>query len=769
MRKGAKLSLAAFLLCVSFFSISAEAEPFETIINNGNSQNRIDIAVLGDGYTAGELSKYQSDTQSFIQGFFAQEPFREYQRYFNVHRVDVTSAQSGADHPERSSFVDTALDATYNCAGIQRLICVSFSKVSTVITNSLTPIQRDMVIIIVNDSEYGGSGGAFAVTSTNASGIEIVLHEAGHSFGSLADEYGGPPPPNCNNTFEPSAANATKETQRSLIKWNAWIDASTPIPTAPGPAGVPGLYQGAQYCDSGLYRPTSNSKMRSLGFPFEQINSEQLVKRVYNLVTPIDSKFPSADNLSLTKGQTQSFSVSTPLPLTHDLTVVWRVDGQQQASGAGFNLDTNSLSTGNHSVTATVTDATAFVRNDPNQLLTVTTNWSVNVNAASTLQLDASSYIRNETDLRVDVLVTRIGDTTGACAVNYATGDTAGSNGCNVVAGLASARCDYPATIGTLRFAANETSKTLSIPIVDDSYAEGTERFTITLSNPVNATLGSPSSATIDITDNDNDNGPNPIDNSSFFVRQHYVDFLNREPDTAGLNFWVGEIEGCTPKPQCTEIKRINVSAAFFLSIEFQQTGYLVYRIYKAAFGEVGMPVPIRLVDFQPDTRQIGQGVVVNQPGWEQVLEANKQTFVLEFVQRLRFTQDYPSSLTPAEFVERLFLRAEVTPSISERDAAINEFGSAPTSSDVTARARALRLVAENSTLSQQNFNKAFVLMQYFGYLQRNPFDPPEATLDFQGYNFWLTKLNQFDGNFVNAEMVKAFITSGEYRQRFGP
>ena len=109
-----------------------------------------------------------------------------------------------------------------------------------------------------------------------------------------------------------------------------------------------------------------------------------------------------------------------------------------------------------------------------------------------------------------------------------------------------------------------------------------------------------------------------------------------------------------------------------------------------------------------------------------------------------------------------------VAPSISDRTAAISEFGSASTTADVSARARALRRVAENSTLAQQEFNRAFVLMQYFGYLRRNPNDPPEATLDFQGYNFWLNKLNQFNGNFIQAEMVKAFLVSTEYRQRFG-
>ncbi len=110
-----------------------------------------------------------------------------------------------------------------------------------------------------------------------------------------------------------------------------------------------------------------------------------------------------------------------------------------------------------------------------------------------------------------------------------------------------------------------------------------------------------------------------------------------------------------------------------------------------------------------------------------------------------------------------------MVPSATDRNAAINEFGGAGNTADTAARARALRRVAENGALADAEKNKAFVLMQYFGYLRRNPYDAPEPTLDFQGYNFWLGKLNQFNGNFVEAEMVKAFIISGEYRQRFGP
>src|SRR5207248_5275565 len=136
---------------------------------------------------------------------------------------------------------------------------------------------------------------------------------------------------------------------------------------------------------------------------------------------------------------------------------------------------------------------------------------------------------------------------------------------------------------------------------------------------------------------------------------------------------------------QCIEVKRVNVSAAFFLSIEFQQTGYLVERIYKAAYGDASggstfngphqLAIPIiRFNEFLPDTQQIGQGVIVGQTGWEAVREANKQSFASQFVQRARFTTALPTTLSPTQFVNQLFTNAGVTPSTSERNTAIAEF-----------------------------------------------------------------------------------------------
>ena len=394
--------------------------------------------------------------------------------------------------------------------------------------------------------------------------------------------------------------------------------------------------------------------------------------------------------------------------------------------------------------------------------------------SSSAIGLGASSLVVSEGEGSVNVAVTRLGNTAGAATINYTTSDSAGANQCNSFNGTASSRCDYGTVGGTLSFAAGETFKIVSIPIVNDAYAEGSETFTIRLSSPTGANLGPPTTAIITINDNESTNGANAIDDTQFFVRQHYIDFLSRDPDAAGLAFWTNEITSCGADAQCVEIKRINVSAAFFLSIEFQQTGYLVYKANQASFnsGET-----LKLEDFLTDTQEIGRGVVIGQPGADELLEANKERFFNDFVQRPAFLAAlaYPTTLTAVQFVDKLNANtfdprnpgSGGALTQTQRDALAAQL--MPNPASPTLRAQVLRAVSENGVFNTRQFNKAFVLMQYFGYLRRNPNDAPEPTLDFQGYNFWLEKLNQFNGNFVEAEMVKAFIISGEYRQRFGP
>ncbi len=374
--------LATVLAVTLLAAVSAQAEPVTPVRFSGSGANRVDVVILGDGYTAADITsgKYATDIEMFVQRVFAQEPYLEYQAYFNVRRVDVTSLESGSDHPEATvpTAKNTALDGTYNCSGIARLVCVNLTKVNEVLSrSSLAPTEKDIILVVVNDTTYGGSGGSIAVSSTNDASAEIILHELGHSFGQLADEYGGPPPPSCNSVVEPAAVNATRATTRNTIKWNQWIDAGTPIPTQSFINGVPGLYQGAAYCDAGLYRPTFDSKMRSLNRPFEAINTEQHVKRIYNLVDPIDDTAPAGNAVTAPAGQTVGFTVTVPLPRTHTLQITWRLDGVVVGSAAGLALTGSMLPAGTHQVQVTVRDPTSMVRSDPASLLVSTKTWTL--------------------------------------------------------------------------------------------------------------------------------------------------------------------------------------------------------------------------------------------------------------------------------------------------------------------------------------------------------------------------------------------------------
>lgn len=537
--------------------------------------------------------------------------------------------------------------------------------------------------------------------------------------------------------------------------------------------------------------------------------------------------------------------------------------------------------------------------------------------ATSLIQFATDQFAINEGNGHIDVSLIRAGDASGTATVNFNTFDES-------QAGHASQKSDYQIALGKITFAPGETAKTVRILIVDDNFVEGDETINLALSNPTGTGvgLGSPNEAELKILDNDSVPPlTNPIDDSAFFVRQHYLDFLNREPDTAGLNFWVNQIESCGVDAVCREVKRINVSAAFFLSIEFQKTGLEAYLTHRAAFGNFsspGVPVPVLYGTFERDTQALGKDYVVGAPGADAQLEANTVAFFNEFVTRPQFVDKYPASLTNDQYVDNLLSTAGLSPSnfvvnltnaqenpptnptttggarrpasfgtatfnmdaaqtqmtftatinnldftgsqsadtndnlvaahihagptvtpavngpvvwgffgspfndnnpndivntpfvsgvggtisgkwdppegnnttfaaqlanLKEGRAYINfhttQFGGgeirgnfpvmqsfrdalvAGLNATTDTRATVLRKVAEYAFLKNREVNRAFVLMEYFGYLRRDA--------DVSGFNFWLNKLNEFSGNFVDAEMVKAFIGSSEYRQRFGP
>jgi hypothetical protein len=383
---------------------------------------------------------------------------------------------------------------------------------------------------------------------------------------------------------------------------------------------------------------------------------------------------------------------------------------------------------------------------------------------ASQLQFTQTAPAIQEDVTSLTLTVQRTGDTTGPVSVNYATAD-----------GTASERSDYTTALGTLRFAAGETSKTIVVLVNEDSKVEGNETFTVALSNPTGgATLSCLTAvATVQITDDAVEPTTNAIDVASIFVGQHYHDFLHRQHDQEGLDFWVSQITACNDDSNCVRARRANVSAAFFLSIEFQQTGYFVIRAHKAAFGSAKSNPRYR--PFLRDQRQIGEGVVFGDPGSSALLEANRQRYLEEFVSRPEFVSVFPAGTPAATYVDTLFANAGVTPTAEERAAAISAYGTG----DTAGRAAALRSVADSDSVYLAQYNPAFVLMQYYGYMRRNPDDTPDV--DFRGYDFWLAKMDSFSlpgenvrnetvalSRVARAQMVEAFIESIEYRNRFG-
>ncbi len=378
-----------------------------------------------------------------------------------------------------------------------------------------------------------------------------------------------------------------------------------------------------------------------------------------------------------------------------------------------------------------------------------------------TVHFSKAAYRVTEDCTSVELLVIRTGTASGPTTVEFRTGGAG-----TLPAPAADPRADYTAASGTLRFAADEPFKPLRILITEDTFDEkGGEAFNVTLGSPrapvLSPALDGPTAAAVLIEDDGDTSQGNSIDDTQNFVCQHYHDFLNREPDDEGFAFWINVIESCGADAQCREVNRINVSAAFFLSIEFQETGFFVYRMYQAAFGR--LPNTLTFEQFTRDARRVGEGVVVHRPGALERLEANKQAFVEEFISRPEFLERYPffRSNEAADFVGSLDANSGFVLSPSEREELLAAYAGG------AGRKLILRRVVEDEDFKRMASNRAFVLSQYFGYLRRNPDDPPDA--DFSGYDFWLGNLEKFNGNFVQAELVKAFITSFEYRRRFGP
>jgi hypothetical protein len=360
------------------------------------------------------------------------------------------------------------------------------------------------------------------------------------------------------------------------------------------------------------------------------------------------------------------------------------------------------------------------------------------------MKFDATNYTAAESAGHATITVIRAGGTTLPATVDFETSDLSGLNNCNVNTGLASQRCDYTTMRGTLNFSAGQTSATFDIPIINDVYVEGPETLTLTLINPTGGILGNPSTATLTITDNDTTPGAqNPIDTVPFFIRQQYLDFLNREPEPSGLADWLAIINNCPAGD--TSCDYIQVSSGFFRSQEFFDRAYYVYRFYETALGR--KPT---YDEYQHDIARLTGFLTPAQ------LEQRKAEYAEEFSHRADFKALYDSTTDGDGYVNAIVATAGVTPS-NRTDVAIRE------GALLITRGRALRELLESPEISQHFYNKAFVVVGYFAYLRR---DPDAA------YLVWLDLLNNPPANRtyqdIYREMIRGFIESQEYRARFG-
>ncbi len=334
-----------------------------TILDNGPADNRIDLTFVGDGYTAANMGLYHAHVQNQYADFFGFEPFATYQPYFNVHRVDVVSNDSGVDNdPGQGVSRDTALDMGFWCGGTERLLCVSVNKARN--EASAAP-GRDQVIAVANSTKYGGAGytsSNLATTSGgNASASQVYIHELGHSLGNLADEYtyGGPTTYTGPEFPDPNASIFDSADQVALqLKWHRWMGES--IAGFDNPVST---YEGCRYSVNGAYRPSANSMMRNLGRPFNMPSVEALILEFYRIVSPIDSASPT--DIAYTEHDDQ-ISVVPMSPIGHTLDVSWSIDGEPIAGQTGqtLRLCELQLQPGTYLIEPEVIDNTPWVRDE---------------------------------------------------------------------------------------------------------------------------------------------------------------------------------------------------------------------------------------------------------------------------------------------------------------------------------------------------------------------------------------------------------------------
>ncbi|AXP79639.1 IgA Peptidase M64 [Mariniflexile rhizosphaerae] len=384
------------VLFFSFQWLSAQVFDVETIKNSGNNDKRINLVILSEGYQASELAQFKTDAINFTNAMFNQSPFKEYTNYFNVHIIKVPSNESGADHPGTATDVtepaspilnvDTYFNATYDSYGKHRLLYYEIDGFSS--NNTQAKIMDvlatnfptyDQALILVNSSEYGGSGGMFPMAYRGFWGNKVIMHELGHSLFNLKDEYYP------GDILAAEAINMTQETDPISIRWKNWL----------GVNGV-GIYQ--YTCTTGncadWYKPHQNCIMESIDKSFCSVCKEGMVEKIHSLISPINSYTPISNSIT-----SPTFPVDFQLnlinPIPNTLKSTWTLNASNFANDVdNISLTESDLNTGANTLTVAITDATTLLKVDNHDAFHVyTVTWDID-NSALGIK-DITSNIAN--------------------------------------------------------------------------------------------------------------------------------------------------------------------------------------------------------------------------------------------------------------------------------------------------------------------------------------------------------------------------------------
>lgn len=354
------------------------AQVFETVpvLQNGTNDKRINIAVLGDGFTTAQLSTFVTSAQNTVNYLFTKSPYTEYKNYFNAYAIKVVSPESGVKHPGTASDVtepvfpvsnpNNYFNSTFD-NGVHRCYYGNTTKVTQVLAANLPDF--DVAYVLGNSPEYGGCGGTYAFASLNSSSNEIVVHELGHSFGKLADEY----------WFSGSgeSANKTQTSNPATIKWKNWI----------GLNGV-GVYPHAE--SPSWYRPHQSCEMRYLNQQFCSVCKEAIIEKIHALVSPVDSYTP-ANSSTVNANSNVTFSVTEILPIPNTLVNSWTLNGTPLASTSNsVTITPSQLNNGNNTLLFSVNDNNPLLKiNNHSTIHFTNVTWTLNKSTLKTVDIKA--------------------------------------------------------------------------------------------------------------------------------------------------------------------------------------------------------------------------------------------------------------------------------------------------------------------------------------------------------------------------------------------